>query len=307
MTQREKLELIKAEALKSGAKIMEREPLSKHTTIRVGGACDIMIFAPDAKSAARLYFKCKDISLYTMILGNGSNCLFSDDGFRGAVIVPGVGKPGISVNGNVISATAGALLINVCKAAQKAGLSGMEFAYGIPGTVGGAVFMNAGAYGGEIKNVVKSVTAMGNDGKPRVFTAGELEFGYRSSIFERSGEMILDAEFELMPGDPDKIREKMEELMSRRKSRQPLEYPSFGSAFKRPEGTYAGLVIEQSGLKGARFGGAQISEKHANFIINLGGATASDIISLIERAQNEVLNKTGFSLEPEVKLIPSEG
>ncbi len=304
MTHREKIDFIRQKAFACGAKVFDSEPLSKHTTVRVGGKCDLMILTPDSETAARLYFACKDISLYSMILGNGSNCLFSDGGFRGAVIVSTCEKSGITVNGNTVSAPSGAMLINVCKVAQEAGLGGMEFAYGIPGTVGGAVYMNAGAYGGEIKNIVKSVRAMNSSGKVTAFTADELELGYRCSRFESTDEVILSAEFELTPADPKIILEKMEELMARRKSRQPLEYPSFGSAFKRPEGTYAGLVIEQSGLKGAVQGGAMISEKHANFIINLGNATAEDITTLIARAQAEVKRATGYSLEPEVRLIP---
>lgn len=304
MTYREKIEKISEISLASGCVLKPNEALSKHTTVRVGGKCDLMILAPDPETAARVYFACKDIGLYSMILGNGSNCLFSDDGFRGCVILPGGDMSMIKVSGNIVYAPAGVQLCAVCKAALQASLTGLEFAYGIPGTVGGAIYMNAGAYGGEIKNVVKSVTAMEPGGKLISFTPEELSFGYRTSRFEHSGEVILGAEFELEAGERDKISEKMEELMARRKSRQPLEYPSFGSAFKRPEGTYAGLVIEQSGLKGEIFGGAQISPKHANFIINLGGASSSDITGLIELCQNRVKQVTGYDLEPEVRLIP---
>ncbi len=301
---REKIEKIAALGESLGAEIIYNEPLSRHTTVKVGGNCDLFIKAPDSKTAARIYFACKDIRLYSMVLGNGSNCLFSDGGFRGAAIVSSDSKSEIEIEGTLIKAPAGALLMNVCKAAQQAGLSGMECLYGIPGTVGGAVYMNAGAYGGEIKNITVGVEAMEADGKVRTFTADELSFGYRTSRFERSGEIIISATFGLKSGSRDEILEKMEELIQRRKSRQPLEFPSFGSAFKRPEGTYAGLVIEQSGLKGRKFGGAQISPKHANFIVNLGGASASDIMGLITMAQKEVLEKTGYSLEPEVRLIP---
>lgn len=306
MTYGEKIEKIKAEAAVMGARLLPNEALSKHTTVRVGGKCGLMVAARDAESAARLYFECKKIGLYCMILGNGSNCLFSDEGFHGAVIVPGAEQEKIAADGDTLYAPAGANLSAVCGFALKEGLTGLEFAYGIPGTVGGAVYMNAGAYGGEIKNVVESVTAMNADSEIVKLSPDELDLGYRSSRFEKTGEVILSASFKLSKGDRDEIHGKMEELMARRKSRQPLEYPSFGSAFKRPEGTYAGLVIEQSGLKGYRLGGAQISPKHANFIVNLGGATAKDITELITYAQSEVKDKTGYFLEPEVRLIPPD-
>lgn len=306
MDYKEKIDKIKALAEAAGARIFMNEPLSNHTTVRVGGNCDMMIFAPDAESAARLYFACKEADLYSMILGNGSNCLFCDEGFRGAVIVPTSDREEIKVSGNVIEAPAGAQLIKVCKAAWEAGLSGLEFAYGIPGTVGGAVYMNAGAYGGEIKRAVSSVRAMQSDGKAVDFTANDLDFGYRRSRFEHSGEVILSARFELTSGNRKEIGEKMTEIIQSRRQRQPLEYPSFGSAFKRPAGTFAGLVIERSGLRGRRLGDAQISQKHANFIINLGKATAADIMELIATAQSEVKEKTGYMLEPEVKLIPAQ-
>lgn len=306
MTYWEKIENIRDIAAAEGFEVLAGEPLSLHTSVKVGGKCDLMLFAPDSESAARLYFKCKAMELYTMVLGNGSNCLFSDDGFRGVIIVPAPKSGRVTVRGNVISASAGTPLSEVCKAAQQAGLTGLEFAYGIPGTVGGAVYMNAGAYGGEIKGVIKSVEAMNESGKAVAFTPDELELGYRTSRFERTKEIIISASFGLSPKDSGEILQKMNELIERRKSRQPLEYPSFGSAFKRPEGTYAGLVIEESGLKGASLGGARISPKHANFIVNLGNATSKDIIGLIELTQKTVKEKTGFSLEPEVRLIPAE-
>ena len=300
--------LSKAEALASdlGCAVLRGEPLSKHTSVRVGGPCDLMIFAPDAETAARLHFEFAGLSLYSMILGNGSNCLFSDDGFRGAVIVPLKDPGGITVSGGLITAPAGAQLSAVCSKALESSLTGLEFACGIPGTVGGAVYMNAGAYGGEIKGIIETARAMDLSGKIRDYSAEDLMLGYRSSRFSFSGEVILSATFRLEKGDREAIGAKMQELLSRRRARQPLEYPSFGSAFKRPEGTFAGLVIEESGLKGKTVGKAQISPKHANFIINLGGATSKDIVGLIELAQKTVLEKTGFVLEPEVRLIPPE-
>lgn len=306
MTHREKLGFIEAYAADKGCRILKDEPLRLHTSVRTGGSCDLMVFAPDSETAARVYFKCKDIELYSMILGNGSNVLFTDEGFRGAVIVPEDPPGSIICDGERITASAGVKLSAVCKAALDNGLTGLEFAYGIPGTVGGAVYMNAGAYGGEIKGIVESVRAVLPSGKVNDFTADELMLGYRTSRFAHSGEIITSAVFRLERGERDLISAKMEELIKRRHDRQPLEYPSFGSAFKRPEGTYAGLVIEQSGLKGVSVGRAQISPKHANFIINLGGATSSDIIELIELTQRTVKEKTGYTLEPEVRLIPSE-
>lgn len=306
MTYHEKIERIKALAAEMDCEILANEPLSSHTTVKVGGNADLMLKAKSSEDAAKLLVECRKIDLYAMMLGNGSNVLFSDDGFRGAVITTAADASEIKVAGDVITASAGTQLSAVCRAALDAGLTGLEFAYGIPGTVGGAVYMNAGAYGGEIKNVVTSVTAVDADGNTVVFVADELGLGYRTSRFEHSGEIVTSATFKLEKGDPGAIKAKMDELMSKRKSRQPLEYPSFGSAFKRPEGTFAGLVIEESGLKGASVGGAQISPKHANFIINLGDATASDIMGLIEMTQKTVLEKTGYALEPEVRMISAE-
>lgn len=305
MTYPEMLRRAEALAADLGCAVLHGEPLLKHTSVRVGGPCDLMIQPPDSMTAARLYCECKAIGLYTMILGNGSNCLFSDEGFRGVVIVPMPRSGDISCEGNIITASAGVQLMSVCNFALEKGLGGMEFAYGIPGTVGGAVYMNAGAYGGEMSQIVSSVTAMDASGKLITFTPDMLDLGYRTSRFEHTKEVIVSVSLELCPCDPDEISSKMNELISRRKLRQPLEYPSFGSAFKRPEGTYAGLVIEQSGLKGKKVGNAQISPKHANFIINLGGATAADITGLIELTEKTVLEKTGYTLEPEVRLIPA--
>ena len=306
MTHTEKIDRLKSLAAETGSELLENEPLSRHTTVKTGGNADVFIRAASSADAAKLLIKCREIGLYAMMLGNGSNVLFSDEGFSGAVITTSSDASDIEVSGDVITAPAGAQLSAVCRAALDAGLTGLEFAYGIPGTVGGAVYMNAGAYGGEIKNIVMSVTAVNASGETVVFTPDELALGYRTSRFEHSDEMIVSAAFKLEKGDKDAIKAQMDELMLRRKSRQPLEYPSFGSAFKRPEGTFAGLVIEESGLKGAQVGGAQISPKHANFIVNLGDATSKDIIDLITKTQKTVLEKTGYALEPEVRMIPAE-
>lgn len=306
MTHTEKIDRLKSLAADTGSEIFENEPLSRHTTVKTGGNADVFIRTESSEVAAKLLIECRKIGLYAMMLGNGSNVLFSDEGFRGAVITTSSDASEIEVSGDVITAPAGAQLSAVCRSALDAGLTGLEFAYGIPGTVGGAVYMNAGAYGGEIKNVIMSVTAVDASGETVVFTPDELALGYRTSRFEHSDEIIVSASFKLENGDKDAIKAQMDELMLRRKSRQPLEYPSFGSAFKRPEGTFAGLVIEESGLKGAQVGGAQISPKHANFIVNLGDATSKDIIDLITKTQKTVLEKTGYALEPEVRMIPAE-
>ena len=263
----------------------------------------MLIYPNSLESLAKLHTKCKEVSLNSIILGNGTNVLFSDRGFRGVVFILSNEIGGVTVEGDTIIAQAGASLKKLCITALDNGLTGLEFAYGIPGTVGGAVYMNAGAYGGEVKDVIVSVTAADASGNVITFTRDELDMGYRKSIFTDSDYVILSATFKLNDGDRTEIKDKMDDLMSRRKDKQPLEYPSAGSTFKRPEGTYAGLVIEQSGLKGYTVGGAQVSEKHANFVINKGGATATDIINLIDDVKKIVKEKTGYDLECEVKLL----
>ncbi len=300
----QKLSLIKSQAASFGCKILPGEPLSNHTSFKVGGRCDMVIYPNSSEALAKMYSKCKAIGLDTYILGNGSNVLFTDRGFRGVIFVLSCEMGGVTACGNQLSAGAGASLAKLCQTAYENGLTGLEFAWGIPGTVGGAVYMNAGAYGGEIKDVITEVTALDSNGKLITFTNNELDMGYRRSVFTDSEYVILSASFELFPGNKEEIKAKMDDLMSRRKSKQPLEYPSAGSTFKRPEGTYAGLVIEQSGLKGYSVGGAQVSEKHANFVINKGNATAKDILELIEEIKRRVKEHTGYDLECEVKTIP---
>lgn len=303
MNHAQKLSLIKSMAASYGCKIQIYEPLSSHTSFKVGGRCDMIVYPNSADALIEMYSKCKEISLNTYILGNGTNVLFTDRGFRGVIFIISHEMGDISVSGNKLTASAGASLKKLCQTALDNGLTGLEFAYGIPGTVGGAIYMNAGAYGGEMKQVVKEVTAVDSLGKLKTFTTDQLDLSYRKSVFTDADYVILSVTVELTEGDKCEIRSKMDELMLRRKDKQPLEYPSAGSTFKRPEGTYAGLVIEQSGLKGYTVGGAQVSEKHANFVINKGGATASDIITLIEDVKRIVKEKTGYDLECEVKLI----
>lgn len=286
-------------SLKYGCRFLINEPLKEHTSFKIGGSCDIMIF-PNSIDSLRELISAAD---RYMILGNGSNVLFSDNGYRGEVFVLGSDMSEITVDGDYITAYAGASLIRVCRVALDASLTGLEFAYGIPGTVGGAIFMNAGAYGGEMKDVVTDVTCINTSGDIITYGGEDLSFGYRSSRFTLSGEIIVSARFKLSSGDKDSIKSRMDELIARRKSRQPLEYPSAGSTFKRPEGTYAGLVIEQSGLKGYSIGGAKVSDKHANFVINTGDATAADVMNLISHIKKTVFENTGYTLECEVKLI----
>lgn len=303
MTYSEKLLDFEKTAQDARLKTKRNEPMSAHTTFKVGGCCDIMVFPNSIESVCSLIRRVNELGLDYYILGNGSNVLFSDNGYRGVIITLGSDFSDMSAEGDTITASAGTSLKKVCLKALESGLTGLEFAYGIPGTVGGAVYMNAGAYGGEMKDVVTEVTCVNSRGEIVTRSASELNFAYRSSRFCDSGEVILSAVFKLQKGDYSAIKSRMDELMERRKSRQPLEYPSAGSTFKRPEGTYAGLVIEQSGLKGYTVGGAQISEKHANFVINKGGATAGDIIKLISDVQKQVKEKTGFELECEVRII----
>lgn len=303
MNHAQKLSAVKSLAASLNCRIEIFAPLSNHTSFKVGGRCDMLIYPNSLESLAKLHTKCKEVSLNSIILGNGTNVLFTDRGFRGVVFVLSNEIGGVTVEGDTIVAQAGASLKKLCITALDNGLTGLEFAYGIPGTVGGAVYMNAGAYGGEVKDVIVSVTAADASGNVITFTRDELDMGYRKSIFTDSDYVILSATFKLNDGDRTEIKDKMDDLMSRRKDKQPLEYPSAGSTFKRPEGTYAGLVIEQSGLKGYTVGGAQVSEKHANFVINKGGATATDIINLIDDVKKIVKEKTGYDLECEVKLI----
>lgn len=303
MNHAQKLSQIKSMAASFGCKIQIYEPLSAHTSFKVGGRCDMIIYPNSINALVDMYTKCKEISLNTYILGNGTNVLFTDRGFRGVIFIISHEMGDISISGNTITASSGVSLKKLCQTALDNALTGLEFAYGIPGTVGGAVYMNAGAYGGEMKDVVKEVTAVDSLGKLKTFTNEQLDLSYRKSVFTDSDYVILSVTVELSEGNKEEIKSKMDDLMARRKDKQPLEYPSAGSTFKRPEGTYAGLVIEQSGLKGYTVGGAQVSEKHANFVINKGGATAADIIALIEDVKRIVKEKTGYDLECEVKLI----
>ncbi|MCM1287166.1 MAG: UDP-N-acetylmuramate dehydrogenase [Clostridium sp.] len=278
------------------------EPLKKHTTFRIGGAASYF-FTP--KHAAEIYdiiCYCRENHMPYYILGNGSNVLFSDDGYDGAVINIYNSMNDIIVTGERIYAMAGALLAKVAVIAKDHELHGMEFAAGIPGTIGGAMVMNAGAYGGEMKDIVSYVDILDIDGAVKKYSCEEMDFGYRRSIV--SGDMVVvGAELKLQKGDRTEIEAEMERLKQLRVSKQPLEYPSAGSTFKRPEGYFAGKLIEDAGLKGYRVGDAMVSEKHCGFVINCGNATCSDVKALIGDIQNKVFEKFGVQLMPEVKIV----
>lgn len=291
-----------AEELK--LKILYNEPLEIYTTFKVGGSCSCIIIPSDAKSCGKLAAELKRQGEPFFVLGRGSNVIADDEGYNGTVLLIGEDMADISVDGNVVHAGAGASLISVCKKALESSLSGLEFAYGIPGTVGGGVYMNAGAYGGEIKDILKYAEAVDTaSGEMIRFSAEEAQLGYRKSIFMNGKYIITSAAFELKAGDSDEISSRMNELMKKRISKQPLEFPSAGSTFKRPEGSYASLLIDQCGLKGMSVGGAQISEKHSGFVINTGNASSADIFALIERVRSIVYEKTGYKLECEPVIL----
>lgn len=287
-----------------GCEARKNEPLSKHTTFKIGGTADTYIKIGTLSKLSTILKECKDSDVDYLVLGNGSNVLASDDGYRGVIIrLDGDFRKISLIDDTTIYCGAGAALASLCKFAHKCGLTGLEFAWGIPGTVGGAVFMNAGAYGGEMKDVVHSVSHIDKDGDLGRIEKDDLELGYRTSVYRRNNCIITGVTLKLKKGTPDDIRAHMDDYMERRSSKQPLDYPSAGSVFKRPEGAYAGALIEQCNLKGKIYGGAQVSEKHAGFIINKQNATAHDVKSLIRLVQTEVADKTGYDLECELIIL----
>ena len=279
-----------------------KEPMSCHTSFRTGGPADWFIIPDTPEELAAVISVCRRLDASWCVIGNGTNLLAGDLGYRGAIISMERFQK-LEICGNRVSAGAGLLLSRLANGACKEGLAGMEFAAGIPGTVGGAVVMNAGAYGGEISRILESVTVLDEGGRLSKRQAEELELGYRTSRFQRTGEIVLEAEFLLVPGAQDEIRARMEELAKRRKEKQPLEYPSAGSTFKRPEGYFAGQLIEKAGLKGFCLGGAAVSEKHAGFVINKENATSADILALCEEVRRRVKENSGQDLELEVRLL----
>ena len=279
------------------------EPLAKHTSFRIGGPAEVMAFPKSPKELSEILKVSKLLDCEPAILGAGTNILAPDEGMRGLVIALKDCIDGMEqLDGTHIRAAAGVTMSRVAVYAAKLGLSGLEFAHGIPGTVGGGVFMNAGAYGGEICQVCTQVELMDMDGNSRVVTGEEMGFSYRHSRVEEEGGIVLSAVFALTPKAPEEIRETMQDLMNRRKSSQPLDMPSAGSAFKRPVGGYAAALIDQAGLKGYQIGGAAVSEKHAGFVVNAGGATAKDVKQLLEAVSGKVFERTGIRLEPEVRI-----
>ncbi len=287
-----------------GCEAVKDEPLSRHTTFKIGGKADTYVKVTSASKLSAIIRECRESDVDYMIIGNGSNLLASDDGYRGVVIrLDGDFRKIALVDEDTVYCGAGATLAALCKFAQSSGLSGLEFAWGIPGTVGGAVFMNAGAYGGEMKDVVYSVNHLTPEGETGRTEKEDLAFGYRTSVYRTNKAIITGVTLKLKKDNPDDIRARMDDYLGRRSSKQPLDFPSAGSVFKRPEGAYAGALIEQCGLKGHSHGGAQVSEKHAGFIINRQNATAHDVKSLIREVQTKVFDETGYNLECELIIL----
>ncbi len=283
--------------------VLVNEPMSNHTTFKIGGPADYFVMPETPEQVRDTYLVAKDKGLPVFIMGNGSNLVVGDKGIRGVVICLYKKMDSIVIDGERVIADCGVLLSKVAAVVCREGLAGFEFASGIPGTVGGGVYMNAGAYGPELKDIILSVRYMDDEGNFGEFSTEECEFGYRTSIFGKKGYIILGCTFGLTPGNSEEIREKINEYTKRRTSKQPIEKPSAGSVFKRPEGYFAGTLIEGAGLKGFTIGGAQVSEKHAGFIVNIGGATAKDVMDLIAHIQKTVFEKDGVMLETEVKLV----
>lgn len=279
------------------------EPLSAHTTFKIGGPAAVFCRPDTVVELVHVLELCRQYQIRHYLLGNGSNTLFADEGFAGAVISLCGLRTRCTVTGNTVTAGAGMTLLQLCKRAAAHSLAGLAFAYGIPGTVGGAVYMNAGAYGGEIRQVLARVSFLDEELHLQTLPVEELALGYRTSIFEKRDWCILEASFCLEPGDAAAIEAEMHDLMRRRAEKQPLEYPSAGSTFKRPQGAFAGKLIEECGLRGFSVGGAQISEKHCGFVINRGGATCADVVALTDQVRELVQKKTGYVLEREIRVV----
>lgn len=278
------------------------EPMKNHTTFRIGGNADYFVSA-SKEQLTKVLAVAKQDEVPVTIIGNGSNLLVRDGGIRGLVVEIGKDMEEIQIHGNCITAGAGALLSKIARAAADAGLSGLEFASGIPGSLGGAVVMNAGAYDGEMKQVLVSAKVLDKDGEEKTLSNEELELSYRHSCIEEKGYIVVEATIRLNPKEKEQIFAEMEDIRKRRVAKQPLEFPSAGSTFKRPEGYFAGKLIQDSGLSGYSVGGAQVSEKHNGFVINKGNATAQDVLTLIEDVKKEVYRQFQVELVPEVKII----
>lgn len=283
--------------------ILTNVPMKEHTTIRVGGKADYMVMADSIENIRKSVSMLSSLSIPFMIMGNGSNIVFSDDGYHGVIIKIGAGLSRIEVDGDTITAEAGASLAAVANLAMENSLSGLEFASGIPGTIGGAAYMNAGAFDGEMKQAIAETLCIDREGRFITLHGDEHNFSYRHSRMQDEDLICLKVKLKLNKGDKETIRSKMNELNARRREKQPLNYPSAGSVFKRPPGCYAGKLIDDCGLRGYRIGGAQVSDKHCGFIVNTGNATASDVVALIKHVQQTVYNNFGKLLELEVKII----
>ena len=288
-------------------KVKVNEPMNRHTTFRIGGPADYFLLPSSPEEMQEIIKICKGDELPYFLLGNGSTLLVSDDGYRGVIIQLYRNYGEITVKGKEICASAGALLSQIASAARNASLTGFEFAGGIPGTLGGAVVMNAGAYGGEMKDVLKEVTVMTGEGEILTLPAEKLEMGYRTSIIKTKGYLVLHAVISLEEGNQEAIKARMKELTDQRVSKQHLEFPSAGSTFKRQEGYFAGKLIMDAGLRGYQTGGAQVSEKHCGFVINKDNATAADVCRLMKDVQDKVKEQFGVTLEPEVKFLGDFG
>lgn len=286
-----------------GGKYLENEPMSSHTTFKIGGCAKVMFFPKSSEEAANVIRFCRAGGIRYMAVGNGSNLLVSDDGIDACVICFGSDYGNIKLLGDdVIYAQSGASLMRVCRFALDNGLSGLEFAFGIPGSCGGAAFMNAGAYGGEMKDVLFKCEHIDKSGNLGSLSGDELGLSYRHSAYYNNGCVITGLYMKLKKGNKTEIKSKMDDFLQRRKDKQPLEYPSAGSTFKRPSGYFAGALIEECGLKGKSVGGAQISKKHAGFVINTGGATCSDVLKLCGECADIVYEKKGIKLEMEIRV-----
>ncbi|MCI8949051.1 MAG: UDP-N-acetylmuramate dehydrogenase [Lachnospiraceae bacterium] len=284
-------------------RVRQKELMSAHTTFRIGGPAKIFVSPGSKEELKAVVALCRRKGIPWFILGNGSNLLVSDQGYEGVVIEIGKSLGSICIKGSLLEAGAGALLSQTANKALEEGLTGLEFAAGIPGTVGGAAVMNAGAYGCEMKDVLTGVRVLTGDGTIKEVAAGSLELGYRTSSILKNGWIVLGAQFSLEKGEPEKIRARIEELAKLRRLKQPLEYPSAGSTFKRPEGFFAGKLIQDAGLKGFQVGGAQVSEKHSGFVINRDHATARDVITLCCQVSERVKEQFGVELELEIKCL----
>ena len=289
------------------SRILENESMAKHISFRVGGCADYYVNCIDRKELSGLLSFLTEEGVPHMLIGNGSNLLFRDSGYRGVIIHLEGEFQDCEVQGDTVIAGSGKLLSSVSSLAAKSGLAGMEFASGIPGSIGGAIYMNAGAYGGEMKDIVTRVWLMSPDGKEEtVRTGAEMEFDYRNSCLQRTGEIVTKVELKLQPEDAETIQARIAELAEKRVQKQPVNFPSAGSTFKRPAEGYAAALIQESGLKGVSVGGAEVSEKHSGFIINKGGATATDVLQLMELVEKKVYEDSGIHLEPEVRIIGEE-